>query len=325
MKLPVILRAATFALTIGLAGTAVAATPATAPASTQSFQISPPTSNYAANKGTTVNGTMKVTNLTGAPLTVNVGKQNFVANGEEGQIELVNNADPLYSLAPWFNIATPQLNIPGRGTVELHYSIAIPPNAEPGGRYGSITFSSIPPTLAPGQSGAAVQQTIGSIIFLRINGPAHEQLNVEQFSSGTGSSTTNWVTKTLFPSGPVDFLTRIKDTGNVHEKPTGTVTVKNMLGLTVAKLPLDSHFVIPQSIRRWYNTWDPKGLQIGRYTATLTATYAGNKTLTATTSFLIFPVKTAIIILVILIFLFFVIWRGRKRFARAFRILAGKE
>ena len=324
MRLPAILRVLPFTLLVGLTGTAAAATPAAAPSTTQSFQISPPTANYAANKGTTVNGLMKVTNLTSNPLTVTVGKQNFVANGEEGQIELVNNADPLYSLAPWFIYSTSTLNIPGRATADLKYQISIPENAEPGGRYGSITFSSVPPTLAPGQSGAAVEQTVASIIFLRINGPAFEQLNVEQFSSGIQNSNGTWTTKTFFQNGPISFLTRIKDTGNVHEKPEGSITVKNMFGFTVAKLPLDQHFVIPQAIRRWYNTWSPKGIQIGSYTATMNATYA-SKSLSATTSFVIFPVKTVAIILIILIVVFFLFWRGRKRFARAFRILAGKE
>ena len=318
-------RILSFSLLLGIAGTALAASAATAPTNTQSFQISPPTSNFAANPGTTVNGTMKVTNLTSSPIAINVGKQNFVANGEEGQIELVNNADPLYSLAPWFNYSTPSLAIPGRQTVVLHYSIAIPPNAEPGGRYGSLTFSSIPPPLPTGQSGASVEQTIASIIFLRINGPAHEQLNVEQFSSGVGTSATNWVTKTFFQSGPVYFLTRIKDTGNVHEKPEGSIKIKNMLGFQVANLPLDQHFVIPQAIRRWYNTWPGTGFQIGEFTATVHASYAGDKTLDASTSFIIFPVKTVAITLIILIILFLLIWKGRKRFSRAFRILAGKE
>jgi hypothetical protein len=55
------------------------------------------------------------------------------------------------------------------------------------------------------------------------------------------------------------------------------------------------------------------------------AKYASGKTLTATTSFTVVPWKQLAIVLFILIILFFIIWRGRKRFARAFRILAGRE
>jgi hypothetical protein len=64
---------------------------------------------------------------------------------------------------------------------------------------------------------------------------------------------------------------------------------------------------------------------IGRYTATLSATYGGGKTLTATTAFTVIPWKQIAIALIILIILIVFFWRGRKRFGRAFRILAGRE
>src|SRR6266576_5624982 len=89
----------------GLAGTVQAAT-------SQSFQISPPTANYTGDPGALQHGTIKVTNLTNSPLSIRTGKQNFVAKGEEGEIELVDNADPLYSLAPWFSLDAAALDIP---------------------------------------------------------------------------------------------------------------------------------------------------------------------------------------------------------------------
>jgi hypothetical protein len=295
----------------GLTGTATAA-------GSQSFQISPPTSNYAGNPGEQIKGTMKVTNLTGDPLSVRTGRENFVAKGEEGEIELVDNADPLYSLSPWFSFDAAQIDLPARGTKELHYTIAIPINAEPGGRYGSITYSSIPPKLPAGQSGASVQQTLAGIVFLRINGVAKEQVSVESFAAD----------KSFYEYGPVKFLTRVKNTGNVHEKVTGTITIKNMLGMKVASVPLDEHFVIPGAIRRLHNDWPTgknKPFLLGHYTAQLDGKYADGKTVTATTSFTVIPWKPIAVGTVILIILILLLWKGRKRFARAFRILAGKE
>jgi len=295
---------------------------------TQSYQISPPTANYAANPGASVTGSMKVTNLTGSPMTINVGKENFVAKGEEGEIELTDNADPLYSLAPWFSFDAAQLNVPPRSTVSLGYTIAVPANAEPGGRYGSITFNTIPPKLPNGQSGAAVEQNLAGIVFLRINGAAKEQVSVDTFETGIYTAkTSDFLPKTFFEYGPVDFLTRVQNNGNVHEKPTGQITIKNMFGATVAVIPLDQHFVIPGAIRRLHNTWTaPKhSLLIGSYSAHLVATYATGKTLTADTSFLVLPWRLLLIVLVIVVLVFLFFWKGRKRLARAVRILAGKE
>jgi hypothetical protein len=305
-------------LIVGGAGAVFAVAGTASAATTQSFQISPPTANYAANPGAQQKGTIKVTNLTDAPLSVRISKENFVAKGEEGEIELVDNADPLYSLAPWFSFDATQLDIPGLGTKELHYTLDIPPNAEPGGRYGTVVFNTIPPKLPSGQSGAAVQQQIAGIVFLRINGRANEKLDVLSFAPD----------KTFSEYGPVSLLARVKNTGSVHEKATGTITIKNMFGFKVDSIPLDEHFVIPAAIRRLTNTWPAKGkggLLIGKYTAELNATYGDGGKLTATTSFTIVPWRLLLAILVGLILVFLIFWRGRKRLARAARILAGKE
>lgn len=329
MKTATSLRRLLLTLTTGATGAVLVLAPGIATSAvSQSFQISPPTANYAGDKGTTQTGQIKVTNLTNQPLTVNVGKQNFVAKGEEGEIELVDNADPLYSLAPWFTFDASQLNVPPLKTSVLHYTIAIPSDAEPGGRYGSVTFNTIPPKLPGGQSGAAVEQTLGNIVFLRINGPAKEQLSIENFEAGHYNAKNKaFIPANFFNAGPVDLLTRVKNSGNVHEKPSGTITVKNMLGFTVAKLPLDEHFVIPGAVRRLHNSW-PTGTKkpflLGHYTATLSATYAGGKILTASTGFTVVP-WAAVIALVVLVILLILLWRGRNRFGRAFRILAGKE
>ncbi|MBW4062190.1 hypothetical protein HJC99_06480 [Candidatus Saccharibacteria bacterium] len=316
-------------LVIPLTVSAAAAVKApSATTNNQSFQISPPTSTYAADPGTTVKGVIKVNNLTNAALSLTVGKENFVAKGEEGEIELTDNADPLYSLAPWFNAAVTQITVPPLGTTSFNYTIAVPANAEPGGRYGSITFNTIAPKLAGGESGAAVQQQLAAIIFLRINGPANESLKIDSFATGTRASNGNFTAKSFFEYAPVDFLTRVQNTGTVHEKPTGTITIKNMFGFTTATIPLDEHYVIPGAIRALHNVYptsNQKKLMFGRYTAHINATYANGKTLSADVSFTVIPYKLLVIIFVVLLIVFIVFWRGRKRLARAGRILAGKE
>lgn len=292
---------------------------ATAEAATSSsFQISPPTANYSADPGGKSTGKIKVTNLTDTPISLTISKQNFVAKGEEGEVELVDDANPLYSLAPWFVLGASSLDVPARATREIGYSVDIPKNAEPGGRYGSIVFSTIPPKLPSGESGAVVQQNIAALVFQRINGAANESLNLESFATDKG----------FYEFGPVNFTTRVKNTGTVHEKPTGTITIKNMFGLTVAKVPLDEHFVIPGSIRKLSNAW-PSGKNqpflFGRYTAELTASYGSGKAISGSTSFTVLPWKIVAAVILVLVLAFVIFWRGRKRLGRAVRILAGKE
>ncbi|MDF2460668.1 MAG: exported protein of unknown function [Candidatus Saccharibacteria bacterium] len=318
MKTATSLRRILLTLSAGAAGAVFAFAPPATAATVSSFQVSPPTSNYASDPGGTTKGTIKVTNLTDAPIAIRVTKENFVAKGEEGQIELVNDANPLYSLAPWFNVSLPEFNIPAKKTQEVGYTVGIPVNAEPGGRYGAIVFSTVPPKLPAGQSGAAVQQRIASIVFQRINGAANEELKVESFATGNSN----------YEKGPVKFITRLKNTGNVHEKATGKIVIKNILGMKVDEIKLAEHFVIPGAIRKLQNDW-PEGkkkpFMFGYYTADLDATYAGGKSLKASTSFTVIPWKTVALALIILLILVIFFWRTRKRWRRAFRILSGKE
>jgi hypothetical protein len=295
----------------GLSGTAQAAT-------AQSFQISPPTSNYAASPGSNVKGVIKVTNLTDTTLTLGVGKENFAAKGEEGEVELVDAADPLYSLSPWFVLGASSMEVPARATREVPYTIAVPAGAEPGGRYGSIIFSSAAPKLPSGVSGASVQQTLAALVFLRINGQAKENLDVASFASDKG----------FYEYGPVNLTARLKNTGTVHEKATGTITIYNMFGLKVDTIKLDEHFVIPGAVRRLHNEWASKGAHkflLGTYHADLAAAYGDGRTISATTSFTIVPWRVLGFALLVIIFVFVVFWRGRKRLSKAVRILAGKE
>ena len=283
-------------------------------ADTVGFQISPPVSTLALDPGTSSRRTIKVTNLTNTQMTLELGKANFVAKGEEGEVELIDDAAPLYSLAPYFTLAQPTIIIAPRSTAEMQYVLSVPQNAEPGGRYGSITFKSIPTTLPAGQSGASVRQQLAALIFLRINGAANEQLAISSFNPD----------KPFYEYGPIGFTARVKNLGNVHEKPTGEIVVKNMFGFTTEKVKVDEKQIIPQSIRKLQAKLQRK-LLLGGYTATLTLHNGTNQTLTAKTSFTVIPYKLIAIILIIAIVLFILFFKSRKRLRRAFRILAGKE
>jgi hypothetical protein len=283
-------------------------------AETQGFQISPPITTLSLDRGTSTQGTMKVTNLTGQQMTLAVGKTDFGATGEDGQTIIGPTSDPLYSLDPYFTLGTSTVTVPPDGTESVNYTIAVPSNAEPGGRYGAITFDTIPGPLPNGESGASVKQELAGLILLRINGPTHEQLAVASFTTD----------KSFYEYGPVNFTVRVKNDGNVHEKPTGQIVVKDMLGLTTAKLTVPSQYVLPDAIRRLTAQLN-RHLLFGRYTATLTLQNGSIQTLTAVVGFTVIPWKLLLVIFVILLLIWLFLWKSRKRFGRAFRILAGKE
>ncbi len=314
MKTASFLRILMAAVLMGGLGAVFAAPLATQAAVTQGYQISPPVNTLAMDRGTSSRQVIKVTNLTDQQLTLVLAKRNFVAKGEEGEVELIDDANPLYSLAPYFTLSQPTVTVAPKSTAEVSYVISVPANAEPGGRYGSVTFNTIAAKLPQGQSGASIRQELAALIFLRINGEAHEQLAIESFKTDKG----------FYEYGPVNFATRIKNLGNVHAKPTGEIVVKNWIGWTTAKLKIDEKQVLPAAIRRLDSQIKNKWL-LGPYTATLTLKNGELQTLTAKTTFTALPYKVVAVILLVLLVLIYFIRKTRRRWARAFRILAGRE
>jgi len=296
-------------------GAAFMLLPVTASASSsQGFQVSPPENVISLNPGTSTKQSVKVTNLTDTEMNLTVATQDFAARGDLGEITLTNDAGPLYSLAPWFTVSARSLSIAPLSTQSVSYTIAAPVDAEPGGRYGAIVFSTIPPKLPNGESGASVQSTLASLVLLSVSGNAHQQLEISSFKSS----------KPFYEYGPIPFQAIVKNVGNVHEKPTGQIVIKNMLGLKTGTISVTPEYVLPVASRLLTSTLD-RHFMFGRYTAAITVNVPGVQILSATTSFWVIPYKIVGLIIIILILLILFFTKTRKRFRRAFRILAGRE
>lgn len=277
------------------------------------LSVSPPTFELAANPGDTLKNSIRVDNITDDVLSVTIDKQNFTAAGEEGQAELTDEITS-FSLASWIKVATPAIEIPAKSSKTVAFSVQVPANAEPGGHFGSVVFRTKAKPLS-GQTGVSVGQQIGALLFLRVAGELKEQAKIDGFIPG----------KSFYEYGPVEFESRLQNDGNVHFKPESTITIANMFGQKVATLPIDTHNVLPGSVRKFKADWKPK-LLFGKYTATLSVVYGDKKQiLTATTTFMGFPYKlVGIIALAVIILLVFIIKR-RKRLAKVMKILFGKD
>lgn len=277
------------------------------------LSVAPATFDLSANPGEIIKNSIKVENLTNVPLEVSVDRRNFTALGEEGEAALTDDTTP-YALATWITVDPMVQTIAPHEIKVYNYTITVPQLAEPGGHFGSIIFKTAPRPVAGG-SGVAIAQEVGSLLLLKVAGDIVEKAEIESFQPTHG----------FFEYGPVGFDTRIKNSGNVHFKPTGTITIANMFGQKVATLNLDSKNVLPDSIRHLSNSWSQK-LLFGRYTATLSVVYGSNsRILTATTTFGGFPYRVGLVILIVLLLIAVVMFRARRRIARSLRVLFGKE
>jgi hypothetical protein len=200
----------------------------------------------------------------------------------------------------------------------LPISIVIPRDASPGGHYGVIRFTGTPPNVKG--NGVALSASLGTLVLLTVNGPVKEQLAITQFAAAHGDSTGS-----LFESAPIDFIEKVKNSGNIHESPTGHIIVKNMFGKTVAGLNINlpPHNILPASTRKFTQHLDKTVIGdkklFGRYTADLKMTYGSGshkKTLTSSVSFWVLPYRLIALIIIILVGGFFLLRHLIRRYNR---------
>lgn len=271
----------------------------------QALEIGPTVLTLSANPGQTITAEIKLRDITPGSLLVTNQINDFVANGEDGtpKIILDTNESSPYSLKSWIN-PLPELTLKSKELKTLTITIEVPAYASPGGYYGVVRFTGTPAGLET--SGVSLSASLGALILLTVNGNAKEELNVEQFFANNHGKP-----GTLFESAPITFISRIKNSGNIHEKPAGIVTVTDMFGKKVVTLGVNQppHDILPSSIRKFESPIDSTNIGnkilFGRYHAKLELTYGTNKqTITSETSFWVIPYKAITVAIIGLILLF---------------------
>lgn len=276
-----------------------------------SISVSPTVFELSANPGDSLFEQFRIVNGTDQDLVLSTTPKNFTASGEEGGVDLTEE-ETGFSLASWITVDPVDIVIPARGSKIFKFSIDVPISAEPGGHFGSVIVKT--EGVRVDQTGASVSEEIGPLILVSIAGDVKEEASIVEFKTA----------KSFWETGPIEFNTRVENSGNVHFKPRGTIVIKNTFGSQETSINLEEKNVLPGTIRKLVNEWSP-GFKIGRYTADLSVVYGKDSTIkTASTSFIIFPYKIVIPAIIGVILLVFVLVRFRTRIAAASKALAGK-
>lgn len=258
------------------------------------IEVSSPIYEYTIAPGKVQQDIIKIKNVASAEQTYYPEVLDFKSDNKSGTPIFLNKGEDsgTYSLAKWISVSTAAITLaPGQSTA-MNFNITVPSNAEPGGHYAGILFSTQPsdPT-STNQIGLASK--VGSLVLVRVAGDAKESAKITAFGSD----------KENYESANVNFSTTVENTGNVHVQPKGVITIKNIFGGQVAAVDVNqlSANVLPGSSRIFETSWENPGFKFGYYTATILLSYGDpTQTTTSTTSFWIIPWRTLIIALVVI-------------------------
>ncbi len=246
--------------------------------------------------------------------------RDFKAEGETGAAKLiVPGSETGNYLSSWIEVSNEGYDFAPRQEREIPFLIRVPADIGPGGYYGAVVFGTEAgkPKIESDDKGAAMgtAQQVGCLLLFQVKGEVQEEASIREFT------TNQYFYGTPFKVG---FLARIENLGNVHIKPHGTITIKNMLGKEVGQLRFNDKGsnILPKSIRRFEISWEDK-LGFGRYTAELGLTFGtavsqggqGKQSLFGNTTFWILPWKIILPVLLgisLTILLFYVLLRTYK-------------
>jgi len=282
----------------------------------QALEIAPPVITLTLDPGQTATTQIYLRDIASTKLNVTGQANDFVAAGEDGtpKVLLDTTGSGPYSLRNWVG-ALPTLQLIPREIKSMAVTITVPRDASPGGHYGVIRFTAVPPDLK--DTGVSLSASLGALLLVTVRGKLIDNLELQSFTVNQDGKSS-----TFFEAAPLTFSQLLRNSGNVHEEPAGQVTITDMFGAKLAVLGINQppHNVLPASSRRFDEVLDStvigNKMLFGRYTATLKATYANGKSVNGSLTFWVVPYRLIAVIVVAGVGGFFGLRYGIRRYNR---------
>ncbi len=247
--------------------------------------------NDSVDPGAIITETIKVTNVNNESKEFYLYTRDIVGVEEGGTPVFAEAAaEPTgYELSQWVSLSHEVVTLGPGEEREISLTITVPDSATPGSHFGAVFASVQPPRLR--EIGAGVGYEVASIISFRISGDVVDTARVRSLSTD----------KLFYSSKKVTFAARIENQGNILIRPRGPLTITNKFGGDSDSVMVNQSLsgIFPGAVRDLSIDWEEEGLGFGRYEAVLALAYDGNdgqKTMDATATFWIFPLKLMLIV-----------------------------
>ncbi|HAM88807.1 MAG: hypothetical protein US83_C0006G0044 [Candidatus Falkowbacteria bacterium GW2011_GWC2_38_22] len=273
------------------------------------IKISPVRIEEMVDPGQALHSEVSVTNESGEAKTFYVYLRDFKSEGESGSARLIEpGTEEGNYLASWIVISNEGTLLQSGETKTFPFQVIVPAEVGPGGYFGAIVFGTEPPRIQMENedkgAGMAIAQQTACLVLLRVKGDVYEDAQIVEFNTDKDFYSTPF---------SVDFTVRIENIGNVHIKPRGSISIKNMFGkeVSIVKINEKGGNILPKSIRNFgQNFWNGDNA-FGKYTASLGITYGvsadeggqGKNSLVSVKTFWIIPWRILIPITLILLFI----------------------
>lgn len=213
-----------------------------APLTTQATTVLSPIIEIALAPGSSQQVFVKVLNETTEPLYLKSSIEGFVADGEQGTPRYLP-ADQAGSHVSWITLGETSIVVQPQQVVAVPATITVPANATPGGYY-AVVFWQTSPGETSGGATIGVAGKVGTLVLITVTG--------DLISSGEITSIETTPAGGMLPALPERVGVRFANTGNVHLRPTGTLTIrKGDTVILTQQINDGGNYALPGSTRRF--------------------------------------------------------------------------
>jgi hypothetical protein len=237
--------------------------------------------------------TIRVFNGSSKDLNVETFAKDFII-GTDGTtpVPVTETTNNRWSLASWIVLTPSSQVVASKKTAIINVLIEVPKNAMPGGRYAMLLHQpSAPGANKDEVSGSGVNQQVGSLLYVVVDGPINEEAFIRDFVFKPN----------IAEFGPMHFFYGIDNQSDVHVRPSGLVEIYNIFHQKVAEVVVEPNNVFPGSLRNFTGVW-PVNWGFGPYKAVLTVSYGTHgQVLTAESTVWLLPLSIIIALIILLL------------------------
>ncbi len=199
-----------------------------------------------AKPGTSTSTALRIQNSGTKPALLHVSLLKFKADGKNGHpiLQLRGPGDDYFD---WVKFNTTAFTAQPGVWNQINMTVNVPPTGALG-YYYAVVFSRQDPKANPTSPSSQLQGGTAILVLLDVPVPGEKkQLNISSFTAD----------KKLYEYLPATFTTTIKNTGDIHLVPNGSIFITRG-GKTVATLDVNpaSGNVLPDSSRQFLASWN---------------------------------------------------------------------
>lgn len=272
---------------------------------TEQFVISPTKVELTLQPGQSAVRQITIVNRTGKNVMASFSMEDFEGSRDPAESHRLMGADDsTWGARLWMKPELEAIELEHGETLTFDVRVQVPLDAEPGGHYAAVLALAEEREVPEG--GVQLKGRVTALFLITVPGDIDSRGNLNDPEVPLISS-----------YGPTTIGLVFNNLGNIHQSPSGTITITNILGQQVAEIPVKEWVILPESARRTQIEW-PGKWHLGPYKVTARISYgeANSETLYTTSTMWFIPwqlILAALAISVIIGGLYMLITRNRRR------------